>query len=109
MAAVTKLDQDFQAFWGWRCRVVARIGFVCLLEAGKNPDRLLHKDIISRGWPGKIILVTGCFRLNRRCMSEMTCANCGAPARLDLERGLIVCDYCGTEAVPAIGEDGVQV
>jgi Zn-finger nucleic acid-binding protein len=39
----------------------------------------------------------------------MNCGNCGASARLDLERGLIVCDYCGTEAVPPIGEDGVQV
>jgi len=39
----------------------------------------------------------------------MQCGNCGAPARLDHERGLIVCDYCGTEAVPPAGEDGVQV
>jgi Zn-finger nucleic acid-binding protein len=39
----------------------------------------------------------------------MNCANCGAPARLDLERGLIVCDYCRTETTPPIGEDGVQV
>src|SRR5258708_32184960 len=39
----------------------------------------------------------------------MNCGNCGAPARLDHERGLIVCDYCGTEAMPPTGEDGVQV
>ena len=39
----------------------------------------------------------------------MTCANCGASARLDLERGLIVCDYCGTQAIPPVGDDGVQV
>jgi Zn-finger nucleic acid-binding protein len=39
----------------------------------------------------------------------MTCANCGASARLDRERGVFVCDYCGGEFVPAAGEDGVQV
>jgi Zn-finger nucleic acid-binding protein len=39
----------------------------------------------------------------------MNCANCGAPARLDHERGLIVCEYCGSEAIPSTTEDGVQV
>jgi Zn-finger nucleic acid-binding protein len=39
----------------------------------------------------------------------MTCENCGAPARLDRDRGLFVCDYCGSEFVPPAGEDGVQV
>jgi Zn-finger nucleic acid-binding protein len=39
----------------------------------------------------------------------MNCGNCGAPARLDRERGLIVCDYCGSEAMPPTTEDGVQV
>jgi Zn-finger nucleic acid-binding protein len=38
----------------------------------------------------------------------MNCANCGAPARLDRERGLFVCDYCGGEFVPPLGADGVQ-
>lgn len=39
----------------------------------------------------------------------MTCENCGAPARLDPNRGIFVCDYCGGEFVPPAGEDGVQV
>ena len=39
----------------------------------------------------------------------MNCGSCGAPARLDRERGLILCDYCGSEANPPTTEDGVQV
>jgi Zn-finger nucleic acid-binding protein len=39
----------------------------------------------------------------------MTCQNCGAPVRLDSERGLLVCDYCGSECTPPADEDGVQV
>ena len=39
----------------------------------------------------------------------MTCGNCGAPARLDRERGLFFCDYCGGEFAPPISDDGVQV
>jgi len=39
----------------------------------------------------------------------MTCENCGAPARLDPNRGVFVCDYCGSEFVPPASEDGVQV
>jgi Zn-finger nucleic acid-binding protein len=39
----------------------------------------------------------------------MTCPNCGAPARLDRERGLMVCDYCGSQDVPPADADGVQV
>ncbi len=39
----------------------------------------------------------------------MTCDNCGAPARLDRDRGIFVCDYCGGEFVPPAGEDGVQL
>jgi len=39
----------------------------------------------------------------------MTCANCGANMRLDREKGLLVCDYCRTEATPPVGEDGVQI
>lgn len=29
--------------------------------------------------------------------------------RLDRGKGLLVCDYCRTEAIPPIGEDGVQI
>ena len=39
----------------------------------------------------------------------MTCANCGASMRLDRGKDLLVCDYCRTEAVPPICEDGVQI
>ena len=39
----------------------------------------------------------------------MNCGNCGAPGRLDRERGLFVCDYCHSEFMPPIGDDGVQV
>ena len=39
----------------------------------------------------------------------MTCVNCGAPMRLDRGKGLMVCDYCRSEAVPPVDEDGVQI
>lgn len=39
----------------------------------------------------------------------MTCGNCGAPTRLDRDRGVIVCDYCGGQFMPPAGEDGVQI
>jgi Zn-finger nucleic acid-binding protein len=39
----------------------------------------------------------------------MTCPNCGAPVRLDHERGLLICDYCGSQCTPPVDEDGVQV
>ena len=39
----------------------------------------------------------------------MRCDNCGANMRADLERGLFVCDYCGSEFVPAPEPDGVLV
>jgi Zn-finger nucleic acid-binding protein len=39
----------------------------------------------------------------------MTCVNCGASMRLDRGKGLMVCPYCRTEAVPPVGEDGVQI
>jgi Zn-finger nucleic acid-binding protein len=39
----------------------------------------------------------------------MTCPNCGAATLLDRDRGVFHCDYCGGEAVPPIGDDGVQL
>jgi Zn-finger nucleic acid-binding protein len=37
--------------------------------------------------------------------SVPNCDNCGAPARIDRERGLIVCDHCGTQQeLPALFE-----
>lgn len=39
----------------------------------------------------------------------MTCVNCGASMRLDRARGTFVCDYCLSEAIPPVGEDGVQI
>jgi Zn-finger nucleic acid-binding protein len=39
----------------------------------------------------------------------MHCEHCGAAMRLDRERGMLVCDYCGAECVPGMDEDGVQV
>jgi len=41
--------------------------------------------------------------------AQMTCGNCGAPAHLDRERGVFVCDYCGGEFAPPTSDDGVQV
>lgn len=39
----------------------------------------------------------------------MTCEQCGAPLRPDRERGLFVCDYCGTEVLPPSTDEGVLV
>lgn len=39
----------------------------------------------------------------------MTCEHCGAPLRPDLDRGLFVCDYCGTEFLPPAEAGGVIV
>jgi hypothetical protein len=47
MASVAELDQNVQALLGGHRRVVACIGFIGILEAGKNPDRLLHARIIA--------------------------------------------------------------
>jgi sugar phosphate isomerase/epimerase len=49
VAAIAELDQDSQALFGRHRRVTARVGLVCILEAGKNPDRFLHARIISVG------------------------------------------------------------
>ncbi len=39
----------------------------------------------------------------------MTCEHCGAPLRADIERGLFLCDYCGSEMLPPQEDDGVLV
>jgi Zn-finger nucleic acid-binding protein len=39
----------------------------------------------------------------------MTCENCGAPMRLSRDQGLMICDYCGSQATPPVDEDGVVV
>ena len=39
----------------------------------------------------------------------MTCERCGAPLRTDLDRGIYVCDYCGTEVRPPSESEGVLV
>src|ERR1700726_498673 len=39
----------------------------------------------------------------------MTCENCGEPTRLARNRGIFICDYCGSECMPPAGGDGVQV
>jgi Zn-finger nucleic acid-binding protein len=39
----------------------------------------------------------------------MHCEHCGASMRLDRDRGMLVCDYCGAECIPGMDEDGVQV
>ena len=39
----------------------------------------------------------------------MTCEHCGAPLHPDPDRGLLICDYCGSEAVPPESDDGVLV
>jgi Zn-finger nucleic acid-binding protein len=40
---------------------------------------------------------------------RMTCENCGAPMRLSRDQGLMICDYCGSQATPPTDEDGVLV
>ena len=37
------------------------------------------------------------------------CENCGAPMHLSRDEGLMICDYCGSQAVPATDEEGVLV
>ena len=39
----------------------------------------------------------------------MTCGNCGAPTRLSRDEGLMICDYCGSQAAPPTDEEGVVV
>src|SRR5215469_16415816 len=39
----------------------------------------------------------------------MTCDNCGAPMRLSRDQGLMICDYCSSQATPRPDEDGVIV
>ena len=39
----------------------------------------------------------------------MTCENCGAPMRLSRDQGLMTCDYCGSQAMPPMDEEGVVV
>jgi Zn-finger nucleic acid-binding protein len=39
----------------------------------------------------------------------MTCENCGAPMRLSRDQGLMICDYCGSQATPPTDEEGVVV
>jgi hypothetical protein len=71
VATIAKLDQDSQTLLGRHRRITARIGFVCVLEAGKDPDRLLH--ILNL----KSIQVFGCptdvaFHGRRRPRGEAT-------------------------------------
>jgi Zn-finger nucleic acid-binding protein len=37
----------------------------------------------------------------------MTCENCGAPMRLERDQGLMICDYCASQAAPPTDEEGV--
>jgi Zn-finger nucleic acid-binding protein len=39
----------------------------------------------------------------------MHCEHCGAAMRLDRDRGMLVCAYCGAECVPTDDDDGVQI
>jgi Zn-finger nucleic acid-binding protein len=39
----------------------------------------------------------------------MHCEHCGAAMRLDRDRGMMVCLYCGAECIPAQDEDGVEI
>ena len=39
----------------------------------------------------------------------MTCENCGAPMRLLRDQGLMICDYCGSQATPRADEEGMIV
>ena len=39
----------------------------------------------------------------------MTCEHCGASLRADWDKGVFVCDYCGSEFVPPAESDGVLV
>ena len=51
VAAVAEFDKDSQALLRGHRRVVARVGLISVLEAGKYPHRLLHAHIIAR-WVG---------------------------------------------------------
>ena len=53
------------------------------------------------------IPLDGCHR-TADCI-PMTCENCGAPMRLSRDQGLMICDYCGSQATPQPDEDGVVV
>lgn len=37
------------------------------------------------------------------------CENCGAQMRLSRDEGVMICDYCGSQAAPATDEEGVLV
>jgi Zn-finger nucleic acid-binding protein len=39
----------------------------------------------------------------------MHCEHCGAAMRLDRGCGMLVCDYCDAERIPALDDDGVQI
>ena len=39
----------------------------------------------------------------------MHCEHCGAAMRLDRDRGMLVCAYCGAERTPTEDDDGVQI
>jgi Zn-finger nucleic acid-binding protein len=39
----------------------------------------------------------------------MKCDGCGASMRMDRNQGVFVCDYCGTQAIPPEGDDGVHI
>jgi len=51
VASVAEFDQNVQALLGGQRRVVARVGCIGILEAGKHPDRFLHARIIALGVP----------------------------------------------------------
>ena len=48
MTAVAEFDNDIQALLRRHRRVVARVGFIGVLEVGKYPYRFLHDRIIAR-------------------------------------------------------------
>jgi len=39
----------------------------------------------------------------------MHCEHCGAAMRLDRDRGMLICDYCGAECIPGEDDEGVQI
>jgi hypothetical protein len=59
VTAVAEFDKDLQALFRGHRRVVARIGFIGVLEAGKYPHRSLHPysiELMPDLVPGKINL-----------------------------------------------------
>src|ERR1035441_1859643 len=48
VTAVAEFDKDIQALLSRHRRVVARVGLIGCLEAGKCPCRFLHAHIIAR-------------------------------------------------------------